>query len=147
MRLILSGLTLAFLFTLPGASAQEVQLLVQGTLVVASNKAGRTDDKLAPYEPNLKKVLRFESYRSAGDGTAQLAMPGVSSIPLGSSHRLELEGLAVDRNLVRVRVKWFRGREEVLNTTLRLNRGTPAVLGGPPAEGAGEVYAILLIVL
>ncbi|MGH8020754.1 MAG: hypothetical protein ACREIA_21205 [Opitutaceae bacterium] len=147
MRVITSLLTLLFLAALPGALARDGELLVQGMLVVASNKTVPTDEKLAPYEPNLKNALRQESFRSAGEGSAALAMPGVSTLSLSDRHRLEIEGLRANQNVVRLRVKWFDGKTELLNTTLRILRGTPAILAGPKTGDGDEIYAILVLVL
>ncbi|BET67961.1 hypothetical protein ASA1KI_28790 [Opitutales bacterium ASA1] len=132
----------------PSARAQEPSFMVQGILIVASNQPGQTDAKVQPYEPVLKRLLRFESYRSAGEGSTALTVPGTSTVTLGPRHRLEIESLGADANRVRVRVKWIEDRKELANTTLRLVRGTPAVIGGPGVPGSqGEVYGVLLLVL
>ena len=147
MRVITSLLTLLLLAALPNTFAREGELLVQGMLVVASNKPGTIDAKLSPYEPNLKKVLRFASYRIAGKKSTVLTVPNLNEIAIGQKHRLEIEGLSADRDLVRVRLKWTENKRELMNTTLRLIRGTPAVLGGPQVGNSGDVFAIIVLVL
>ncbi len=132
---------------LPGTFAADGGLLVQGMLVVASNKPDATDEKLVPYEPSLKNSLRHESFRSAGDGSAALAVPGIASIALSDRHRLEIEGLSANQNIVRLRVKWFDGKSELKNTTFRIVRGTPAIFAGPKVENEDEILAIIVLVL
>jgi len=46
-------------------------------MIVASNAKGGTDPKLAPYEANLKRILRFESYSSVAEGSAAVAPGGI----------------------------------------------------------------------
>jgi hypothetical protein len=70
----------------------------------------------------------------------------VATAALGRGHRLELESISASGNQIRLRVKWSDEKRELMSTTLRLNRGIPAVLGGPPT-GGGEVYAIIVLVL
>lgn len=148
MRVVTCLFTLLLLAGMPRAFASDdSQMLVQGMLVLASNSPGQTDERIAPYEPNLKRVLAFQSYKSVGDGNTALTVPGVGKIDLGKGHHLDLEGVSADRNVVRVRVKWTEGKREVMSTTLKLIRGTPAVLGGPQVGSSGDVYAIILLVL
>ena len=64
---------------------------VHALLVVASNQRGASDSRLSAYEPTLRSILRFESYRLAGEGSANIASPGKASANLGGGHSLELE--------------------------------------------------------
>jgi hypothetical protein len=148
MKTTVLVLTLSFLSALttlaaPARSAERAN--IQAILVAASNERGATDRRLAPYEPNLRRILRFESYRFLGEGSAALAIPAQGDIALGNGHRLELATEKSDEKTVRVRVQWTEGGRLLMNTVLVLRPGVPAILGGPTRGDKGEVYAVIVI--
>lgn len=117
---------------------------VQAILIAASNESGRTDSRLSRYEPTLKRILRFESYRFRGQGSTTLA-PGQSShISLGEGQSLELSAENSGNRGVRISVIWEKGGRILMKTGLTLRTGVPAVLGGPSTGTGGEVYAVIL---
>tara|TARA_R110002094_G_scaffold204776_1_gene175724 strand:+ start:209 stop:655 length:447 start_codon:yes stop_codon:yes gene_type:complete len=117
---------------------------VQAILIAASNETGRTDSRLSSYEPTLKRILRFESYRFRGQGSSTLA-PGQSGhISLGEGQSLELTAQDSGNHGVRVSVIWEKGGRILMKTGLTLRPGVPAVLGGPSTGTRGEVYAVIL---
>lgn len=117
---------------------------VQAILIAASNEPGRTDSRLSAYEPTLKRILRFESYRFRGQGATNLA-PGQSGhISLGEGQSLELTAQESGNHGIRFRVIWEKGGRTLMTTGLTLRPGVPAVLGGPGTGTRGEVYAIIL---
>ena len=134
----------ALLFTAGFAShgAESGNASVRAILVAASNAEGESDRRLAPFEPTLRRILRFQSYRYLGEGSATVGTGG--TINLGQGHRLELEHESGDGKAVRLRVNWLDGRRSLMQTGLVLRPGVPAVLGGP-ARGDGEVYAVIVI--
>jgi len=142
IRLILLFATLAGLVTLARAAERSS---VQGILISASNESGETDRRLAPYEPTLRRILRFESFRFLGDGSATLAVSEPSHLSLGSGHELALTTESIEGNAIHVRVRWSSGGRTLMNTGLVLRAGVPAVLGGPATGNKGEVYAVILI--
>ena len=111
---------------------------VRAIMIVASNEKGGTDPKLAPYEANLKRILRFESYRAVAEGSASVAAGGDATVALTRGHRIELksEGGAV-------RATWFDGSRKVI--ALTLPPGKPSILGGPPWGDKGEVCAVIIV--
>ena len=111
---------------------------VHAIMLVASNEKGGTDPKLAPYEANLRRILRFESYRTVAEGSAAVPAGGGASVTLTRGHRIELksEGGAI-------RATWFEGDRKVI--ALTLPPGKPSVLGGPPWSNKGEVCAVILV--
>ena len=117
---------------------------LRGVLVIASNEPGQPDPQLAAYEPTLRRILRFESYRAAGGGSATISVPGEGSASLGRGHRLDFTTEASDGEGLRVRVRWSDGSHVFMNTGLVLRRGVPVVLGGP-ARSEGGVYAVIII--
>jgi opacity protein-like surface antigen len=126
-----------------GASAN-----VRAILVLASNQKGGSDGRLAAYEPTLRRILRFESYKLAGEGSASLG-GGKANVQLGRGHILELESEKSEGKGkgggVRVRVNWQLDGQSQINTGLVLKPGVPAVLGGPANGAGGEVWAVILV--
>jgi hypothetical protein len=126
-------------------SAEGDQARVRAILVIASNDKGGTDARLAAFEPTLRRLLRFESYRLVGEGSATLSVPGKSNVNLGRGHSLELEAEKSDGKGVRLRVGWENNGRSLMNTGLALRPGVPAVLGGPSSGKEGEVWAVILV--
>jgi hypothetical protein len=146
MRVTILSILFALGLTAIPATADEGQPVdIRGILVQCYDEPGQTDRSLAAYEPNLKRLLRFESYKSAGQGSAKITTPGSGGFSIGNGNRLEIEVLEVNGESIRARVKWSGGGKEIMNTVLNLRRGVPAVLGrGAPVSG-GAVYAALVI--
>lgn len=143
MRLILLTLACILAATPALRAAAPEKASIHAILVAASSKSGETDRRLAPYEANLRRLLRFESFRLVGESTAHLAVPGETTVNLGQGQSLSLKAESGGRAL-RVQVRWSEGKRDFMNTGLVLPSGTPAVLGGP-SNDKGEVYAIILI--
>lgn len=142
IRLLFLLTTLAGIFSAAHAADRA---RIQGILISASNEKGATDRRLAAYEPTLKRILRFESYRFLGDDSASLAVPESGQLSLGDGHQLEVVTEQSDGKGIHVRVRWTQGGRTLMNTGLVLRAGVPAVLGGPATGNKGEVYAVILI--
>ena len=138
-------LLVALVAGLVGARAAEGRANVRAMLVLASNQKGATDGRLADYEPTLRRILRFESYKLVGEGAAALGGAGRSSVKLGRGHTLELAAEKSDGKGVRLKVNWQDGGRSLMNTGLVLRPGVPAVLGGPASGKGGEVWAVILV--
>lgn len=136
-------LSMAGGFTSPARAAEHAA--IQGILIAASNDQGRTDRRLAAYEPTLKRILRFESYRFLGDDRASLEGAGTGHLSLGDGHELVVAKDASEGKSLRVRVKWMKNGRALMNTELVLRPGIPAVLGGPSTGNKDEVYAVIVI--
>lgn len=142
IRLILFLASLCGLLS-PARAADRAN--IQGILISASNERGETDGRLAAYEPTLRRILRFESFRFLGDDSVSLAAAEHGRLSLGNGHQLEVEADQADGKGIQVRVRWMAGGRTLMNTGLVLRPGVPAVLGGPASGRKGEVYAVLLI--
>lgn len=140
----LSTLLLALAGVLPALRAAD-RAAIQGILISASNEAGQTDARLAQYEPTLRKILRFESYRFLGEDRASLGVPETGSLSVGDGHTLEVTTERVDGGAIHLKVRWTAGGRTLMNTGLTLRAGVPAVLGGPSTGRKGEVYAVILV--
>ena len=118
---------------------------VRALLVLASNEKGASEARLAAYEPTLRRILRFESYKLVGEGSAALSGAGKTGVKLGRGHVVELEPEKSDGKGVRLKVNWLDGGRSLMNTGLVLRPGVPAVLGGPANGKGGEVWAVILV--
>ena len=105
---------------------------VRAILFVASNEKGGTDQRLAPYEPTLRRVLRFESYRFIGQSS--------TSVSPGGKARIAMQGepIEVENENGRVKVTWN-------GTTVVVPSNRPAVIGGRP-HGNGGVEGVIVTV-
>jgi hypothetical protein len=118
---------------------------IKGILISASNERGETDRRLAAYEPTLRRILRFESYRFLGEDSAALGVPAQGQLGIGEGQQLQVETERSDGRSIHVRVRWTKGGRTLMNTGLVLSSGVPAVLGGPSTGNKGDVYAVILI--
>lgn len=145
-RLLITLLLAALFAGLPGLASAAEGARVRALLVLASNARGASDSRLASYEPTLKRLLRFESYKLSGEGSASLG-GGKAAVKIGPGHSLELEPEKSDGRGVRLRFNWHDGSgRSLMNTGLVLRPGVPAVLGGPSSGGKdGEVWAVILV--
>ena len=144
-RLLLALFLLALTSNFAVTARAAERAMIQGILISASNDKGQTDHRLASYEPTLRRILRFESYRFLGDDNASIGVPEKGHLSLGEGHELEIETEAADGKSVHLRVRWLRGGRTLMNTGLVLRPGVPAVLGGPSTGNKSEVYAVILI--
>lgn len=126
-------------------TARAERATIEGILIAASNEAGSTDRRLAPYEATLRRILRFETFRHLGADRASLDVPASGSLEVGDGHQLALETESSDGKSVHVKVRWTAGGRTLMNTGLVLRPGVPAVLGGPSTANKGEVYAVILV--
>ncbi len=141
IRLILLLASLAGLCAVARADSASIR----GILISASNESGETDRRLAQYEPTLRRILRFESYRFLGDDSTRLEVPAQGSLSIGDGHELEVSTEKSDGKSIHVKVRWSSGGRTLMNTGLVLRPGVPAVLGGPSTGNKGEVYAVILV--
>jgi hypothetical protein len=145
MRIIQLMFLTALLVVSRGAAIAAETANVRAMLVIASNEKGGSDSSLSAYAPTLRRILRFESYRLAGSGSANLGLPGKTGVNLGRGHALDLEADKSDGKGIRVRVRWEGDGRSLMNTGLVLQPGVPAVLGGPSTGKEGEVWAVILV--
>lgn len=145
IRLILPLLALATAGGLASAARAAERATVQGILISASNDKGQTDSRLSSYEPTLRRILRFESYRFLGEGSTSVAVPAHGEISLGNGHQLEIDTERADGSTIHVKVRWTSSGSTLMSTGLVLRSGVPAVLGGPGTGHGSDVFAVILI--
>ncbi|HWA27294.1 MAG TPA: hypothetical protein VG734_16695 [Lacunisphaera sp.] len=144
MKTIRLALLVALFGGLTFAARAADRAFLQGILIAASHDAGQTDRRLAQYEPTLRRILRFESFKFRGDDTGSFDVPGSGSLMISDGHELAVTTESSDGKTVHVKIRWTSGGRTLMNTGLVLRSGVPAVLGGPPTD-KGEVYAVILI--
>jgi hypothetical protein len=117
---------------------------VRAILVMATNQKAAADPKLADFEAPLQRNLPESSFRYVGEATTTVGATTRGNISLGNGHRLELDGEKGDGRGHAVRVRWLNGDKVVMNTSLTLQPGVPAVLGRRPSDD-GETPIVLVI--
>ncbi len=139
MRIIKLLLPLLLVAIAPGRTlaAEGSRATVTAILVIASNEPGRTDPRLAPYEANLKRTLRYESFRFVGDGQATVAAGGTTAISLPNNNRLALQGEKAEGPGLRVRVRYG-------STDVVIPPGKTVIIAGRPAGASGEISAVIV---
>ena len=141
IRLLLSLTLLAAAGSLAATTARATEsVTVKGILISASNATGESDRRLSAYVPNLKRILRFESFRFIGEDSATLAVPGSGALSLGNGQQVSLVTEGSDGRTVLLKVRWGSVRHEYV-----LQHGSTTVLGGPSTGKQGEVYAVILV--
>ena len=113
---------------------------ITAILVTASRQPGESDRRLAPYEANLRRILRFESYKFVGQDRGSVPDDGETTLNVGAGQSLAVA--PGDGN--QLNVTWRQGGRTLMRTGLVLRPGVPAILGGPGTGTDGEVYAIIV---
>lgn len=125
----LLGAALALACVFPSlAAAQPVTL--HATLILASDEPAAQDPRLDKIEFKLRRIFGFEYYSHYGEAAVGLDMPGDTALSLGHGYRLEVSASEARQGHVRAVVRWLRGEDIVLNTTVVMARGVPIILGG-----------------
>lgn len=145
LSLLILALALPPAAKVAGAERGGSRTSFHAILIVASNQKGETDRRLAAYEPNLHRILRFESYRFINEASGSVPVPGKGSLSLGRGYRLELETEAAGNEFRRVRARWLDGDRVAMTIGLSLRPGVPAILVGPPWGDNGDICAMILV--
>lgn len=147
-RLPFTLLLLLGLLAMPAlraVAAERVQLHV--FLITASNeRGGKSDPRLAQYEPTLRRLMRFESFEYQGSDHGELGPGESTTLMVGLGHELTIEA---GKDPYQLRVRWAAnvGERPLMNTGVTLRPPSLiAVLGGPPTgRTPGEVYAVFIV--
>ncbi|MDQ8202002.1 hypothetical protein [Pelagicoccus sp. SDUM812003] len=111
---------------------------IQATLILGTNDGGGVDSQLKRYEKNLKRVLRFDTFRQKGSGSASVSLPGKASINVGQGQSVSIEASDAGGGKLRIAARWAQ-----ISTTVVTPRGQPTVLVGP-ASGSGKLILLLV---
>ncbi|MFH0953746.1 MAG: hypothetical protein V1873_05410 [Verrucomicrobiota bacterium] len=140
-RAILVGLLAMTCLLAGSAAAWAGPVSLEATMILASNEPAAQDQRLDAVEYKLRRIFGFEYYRYYGGGSAIVNLPGDTTISLGHGYRLSISAGSKDGR-VRAGIRWLRGDEVVLNTTVNMERGTPVILGGIAHEGGTLIVTL-----
>ena len=70
-------------------------------------------------------------------------MPGGTTIDLGHGFTLDFNASDGGDGKIRANVRWLRGQDVVLNTTVGMKRNTPVILGGIQHEGGTLIVTLI----
>ena len=122
--------------------AEAAKVSLRATMILASNEKGPNDAKVKRFAGKLRRLFNFTHYRLYGEGSAAIEMPGEASFSLGHSFRMEVKVSLAAKNKIRAGVRWMKGKTTLINTVLVMQKGAPAILGGPSHQG-GNLIVIL----
>ncbi len=116
---------------------------VQGVLVLASDQQEGMDPSLKPFEPQLRGVFRFSSYRAIGRGNTRLKVTGDARIDLGQGFGVQLRSQASPGVAVPVEIRWMRGDQVLIHTRQTFRPENPVVVLGGPSHQNGVLLLVL----
>lgn len=111
---------------------------LQAMMIRAQHEAAPMDRRLERVEYKLRRVFQFPFYLYVGEGSLALGNQGEGNIALPDQHKLHVRMGGKGR----VEVRWFRGDEALLSTSVSVSRDAPVVLGGVPS-GDGTLILVL----
>jgi hypothetical protein len=124
-------------------AARADRVTIDAMLILASDDGAPLDHRLERVEYKLRRIFGFEYYRYMGEASAIIHLPGRARLDLGHGYSLNIEVSESDGK-VRALVRWMRGDEELLATSVRMKKKTPAILGGPE-HGNGTLIVTLTV--
>lgn len=149
-RTLILALALTF-FTFICAHAQEQEeppakqnAQIEVILVMASNSGEGVDPKLEPYAETLERLFRFSTYQQKDRKVLSVNIPGGTTTNLFGGTKLKLGLKPLEDDKLPANLDWRRGDQKLLRTMIKLNDGTPAVVGGPQAEDNTGTYLLIV---
>ena len=139
---ILAALCMAVGWTAPSVYGQGGGKSLQAVLVLASNKDAPADRDLGSLDGLLRRVLKFKHYEHLGSARTTAKVPGKTTLKVGHGNVLAVDLSDAGGGKVRAAVRWTKGGKGVVNTTVVLSPGTPAILGGASHAGGKLVVAL-----
>jgi len=107
-------------------------------MIQAQNDPAPMDRRLEKVEFKLRRVFGFHYYSYIGEGSLMLTPGSEGSMSLPNGHRLTIRLGGKGK----AEVRWFRGSDALLSTSVGLSRNSPVVLGGVPSDG-GTLILVL----
>jgi hypothetical protein len=114
----------------------------KAVMIHASDTPAPIDRRLEHIEYKLRRMLKFEHYKHAGEGSVSVSLPGSGTIQLGGGYSLHIQAADAGKGKVSTQVQWKKGGSSLLKTQTRVSRGSPTVLGGI-SQGSGKLMVIL----
>ncbi len=114
----------------------------KAVMIHASDNPSPKDGRIQGIESKLRRMLKFQYYKHAGEGSASVSLPGSGTIQLGGGYSLSIQATDAGGGKISAKVQWKRGGSSLLSTQTRVSRGSPTVLGGV-SQGSGKLMVIL----
>jgi len=121
------------------ASAQTVTL--EAMLIHASDRPAALDTRLDRIEYRLRRIFQFEHYGFLDETRTVITLPSQSRVDIGHGYALDINASSRDGR-IRAEIRWYRGNQRIMSTSVSQRRGVPAILGGPPHDG-GTLILVL----
>ncbi len=128
--------------SLCATEAEAAKVSFRGIMILASNESGPTDGQLKRYEGKLRRLFKFKQYRHFGQGGASIEIPGKASFSLGNGYRMQIDASPAQKDKIRAGVRWVKGKRNLINTVLVMQKGAPTILGGPSHDSANLIVIL-----
>lgn len=136
------AIALAAALSTPAAHAADT-VSISAVLILGSNEGAGVDAALRPYEQNLKKHLRFDTFKRLGGGRTNVALPGLGAIAVGDGQSVALSAQPAGDGKYRISAQWTKGSHTLVNTTVVASKGLPTVLVGPSSGGSRTILLMV----
>jgi hypothetical protein len=124
-----------------GESPPAVALQLQ--VIYAANQPGGVDGRLGSLVANLQKTFRYSMYQLLSAPTGRAALNQVWRTGLPGDRALEITPTGVQDGQVSLTVRVLAaGGQPLVNTAVRLKRGSTVLVGAPPHEQGVLILAI-----
>ncbi|MBU0678923.1 MAG: hypothetical protein KJ626_12495 [Verrucomicrobia bacterium] len=128
---------------LGGSQAAHAQPLTLDAILIHANNDGATQDsRLEHIEFKLRRIFNFEYYQYFGGSSSGVTVPAATTLNLGHGYNLEVNLSRAGDGRVRAQVRWLKDGESLLATSVKMKRGVPTILGGPPYD-RGTLIVVL----
>jgi hypothetical protein len=110
--------------------------------ILASNQKDEFDSRLKPIEKQLKKSLKYRSYRLLKEESQNLPAQGNGSFDVPGGRTLIVSPQDFTNQQIALKVRLQGGEKPLLDTTLKLENKTNFIFAGPPHENGVLVLVI-----
>lgn len=115
---------------------------LEAKMILASNDPAPIDPRMERIDFQLRRILRFETFRLLGEGQVMLGLPGSGQIDLGEGNHLEISATG-QPGKVRAQVQWVKDGSPVVNTAVSIKGDGFVILGGIPHRSGGKLIVTL----
>ena len=140
-----AALAFLILLLIPGGSGSALaaeSVSVEIGSVYASNEGSSMDPVLGNIRGKLQSMFNYSSYKLLDRKRRSLAVGETGAFELPGSRTMRVTPVSAQGNKVRLSVQMTEGAKNLLTTTLGLNRGGMALVGGPSHQ-AGVLILII----
>lgn len=139
-KVVFSVLIVALFSLLPSIVPAQVQTRLR--VIEASNTGTTVDPSLRDLHNQLGSLFSFTSYRLLKDQVISLSPNQPASIEATQGKSVEITQMAMQKNVVELRVRVKREGKDILNTQVRLSPERTVLIGGPKLVDGVMILAI-----